>query len=198
MYNIAVMLLRNGESSPCGVPEEVFAPGFRSIVDSPSGLPLSCQVTDRLIRIEDMTHMHAPGGACFVFDARVDSRNEADNPQLSFLVRTYHENAHPTRHPDLRAAALLARSIAYFDEINPLVSLKARWDGEARTLSTNYDQFRRAIELSTAPPEEAEKAAAFCTWTGRQAMRHGFTILSYIERKSYAKYNVVFKRQPED
>lgn len=181
-------------SQNCGVPEEVFAPGFKGIVESPSGLPLSCQVTERRVRIEDMTYRASERNPYFVFDASVDTQQGADSPQLSFLVRTHHENARPSRHPDLHAAALLGRSIRYLDAIEPLTSLKARWSGETQSNRTNFDQFRRVLDTHPGTKEEAEKLAAFSTWTGRQALRHGFTDIGWIKYKSYYNFDVLFRR----
>jgi hypothetical protein len=190
-------MLHPADSRPhpsCGVPAEVFTPGFNGTVESPSGLSLSCQSTDRLIRIEDLTHRSPAGEAYFVFDARVNRDQAEDSPQLTVMVRTHHDRARPTRHPDLHAAALLTRSMVYFDDIDPIVSLKARWNGELQSVKTNYNQYRKALDQYPEPIEEAKQAAAFSTWTGRQALLHGFTLPPQVTSQSYTQLTVLFKR----
>jgi hypothetical protein len=155
-----------------GLPEEVFTPGFKDIVTTSSGAELYCAAYPEAIHIMDMGALDERGNPCFQFVA--EAKDRTDSRAMNFLVRTVHPEVDPPHHPDLRAAGLFDQAVNYFDATAPLTHVKAQWFWTNPTLDTNYRQFCAELDKHDAPTTEQLKAAAFATWTGRQALRKDF------------------------
>lgn len=79
-----------------------------------------------------------------------------------------------SRQPDIRPAALFGQTIAYLDGQRPLDTIEGMWFSHG-FLHTNYNAFFDALGADgLQAPQELQQKAAFATWTGRQALRHGF------------------------
>lgn len=151
--------------------------------------------------IEDTITMFSGRELRVSFDTAEDSYSFNDGPYyfvaqhntndgvqtVRFLIDTRDRDGFNRPHPDLFAGRLMTRSIAFVEERltegQPLKRLAACWltgnPGEMLP-SDNYIQFEEGLKAGLSPEE-----AAFSTWTGRQALKHGFTEISLIEDDLY-------------
>lgn len=109
-------------------------------------------------------------------------------PTIKFAADTRDRNGINRPHPDLFAGRLMTRSIAFSEERltggQPLRQLSACWlNGtlDESSPSDNYIQFEQGLEAGLST-----EAAAFSTWTGRQALKHGFTQINSIRNDTYS------------
>lgn len=163
-----------------GVPEQIFVPSFgEQIVHGRSGSGLSVYVTPDCIDISDIN------------DVGDDYRKPHFNASLTsgrtgimqFSVRT--EMADGETHPDLFAKRLLARTLIYFAESQPILGVNARWHED----SVNYEQYTDALEYfcGIGDLNMIRRLAAKETWTARTLAHLGFRCISgpVIETKTY-------------
>lgn len=115
---------------------------------------------------------------------RFETKHSTDEgvQTVKFIIDTRDRDGINRPHPDLFAGRLMTRSIAFVEERltngQPLKRLSAAWlEGESNKSlpSDNYIQFEQGLAAGLSP-----ETAAFSTWTGRQALKHGFTEISSI------------------
>lgn len=96
-----------------------------------------------------------------------------------FDIRTRHF-ASPERHPDLNAAELFTLSLKLFQNHQPeMRGICAAWtddcDFSGELISDNFKSMRDLIKPDGILNTPAIVQAALATWTGKQAVRHGYS-----------------------
>ncbi len=122
---------------------------------------------------------------------RFSVRSVIDDP----LVSKYTGVPLGDRHPGIGAARLLQASLVYFEYLwqRQIRYLKDAWEpGTGSSNTAQFEAYERAhCEL---PDEERRQQAAFATWTGRQALKHGFTIVTVSEPNAASAVQALFER----
>ncbi len=155
---------------PMSILEHVFVPGFNDEITMPSGKTLDIEVDQQAIRIRD---------GFFGFHAQLAYNSEGD-AFVSYGIQTIERLIiHNLRHPDLYAGRLITRSLSYFEQGvldgESIPYWLAAWDMDPRSPAVdNYQQWKEGVDSGLSP-----KAAARRTWTGEQAIKHGFTNMSH-------------------
>lgn len=164
------------------IPGALFVPNTYGAFETPSGNILYHEVTNSCVSFGyrqetdplcyDLPHFYAAislhkMGLSLAFSVR----NTVNNPLASQGMRLQPGE----RYPGIHASGLLGASITYFEYVRSkeLTYLRGSWEQED---SVNMDQFMHYMnEQIHLPIPQRKSEAAFSTWTGRQALRHGFT-----------------------
>ena len=146
----------------------------------PSGKTLDIEVDQEAIHIRD---------GFFGFHAQLTYSPEGE-AVVSYGIQTIDRQIiRNLRHPDLYAGRLVTRSLAYFEQgvLNgePIPYWLAAWGMDPDSPAVdNYLQWKEGVDSGLSP-----KAAARRTWTGKQAIKHGFTNMSL--PKAHEDYIIV-------
>jgi hypothetical protein len=157
--------------------EGMFRPGALGEVTMPSGRLLIYEATLTEITIFDYDE------PTYMFNASYVGLGTKDCG-LKFEVQTRNKTDYNKPHPDLYAALLLDRAIRYFNNLHtvPISKIYAHW----LPGTDNHQQYWDALQAGPQPPTEAQRiAAAKSTWTGIQAAKHNFTVVSRIKTPTY-------------
>lgn len=107
------------------------------------------------------------------FDMRL-TEHGIGRKALTLVTRTkWHDSqqGNEQRYPGLYAGKLFARAVQHFDAIHgPVDYFFGRWD----TGSDNRQQYEAALAQYENPTYLERRRAAFATWSGAQALKHGF------------------------
>ncbi len=189
----------HGIPDPIGVPEHIFKPGD-GVVELAHGSSVAYSVSKDGVEIKDTSYLDSEGKPIFQMAAHVTERWSEDEVRairiMDFVVCTYNAGSRPRRHPDLRAKGLLNRTIAYLEDEEPLTYLRGSWNWTTPSMSTNYNQFVKALRQQPGNTLEDMRQAALVPWTGQLAAENGFTQVSSIE-PTYNGYTVLFNRPPQ-
>jgi hypothetical protein len=126
---------------------------------------LHFEISDQLFHVEDAKRSDE-----LYFRVQRDDATTA----LSVQAYTRTDETRPQRHRDLYAGQLFGRAVMYFDDLYGEAGnqyLRAWWQPG----SDNRRMYQTAFAVHDYLEGAARRNhAAFATWTGRQALRHGY------------------------
>ena len=199
-----------------GVPEAIFSRGFYDTIPVGDGREVVCLATSNSVEIYDPSENVDGWGSMPVYHyfAALKRAGYDVNTGYDFKLRLTVRNRNPLsdqpqeKHPGIHPAWLIGRTKRYFEEDvlhgRPVRFLEGNWlqlENGLPWADDNWQQYqaqKQAIQSETdSPLEEHHLAkAAFATWTGNQALRHGFTkVFSVEELDGGAHVIVLFERE---
>lgn len=171
--------------------ERIFVPGFEGLVTMPSGRVLEAYTTEDEVLITDMANPRYHFGAGLL--------TVGGKEAISFNIDTRDKLGENQRHPDLYAALLMSRTLVYFEQTIRqgilIPRLVAQWAMQPPPISDNFIEYERNLRTFGGN----RQLAAQRTWTGQQATRLGFTIVTNIWQDKDAPFlGVYFDRELSD
>lgn len=159
-----------------GVPEDIFYNGTHGIIPGESGKTrLKMRVRPYEVEIADFED------STFHFNALVVTENLRGKTMLTLDINNKgYQSDLSGKHPDIHPSRLLEKAIDYFESEGVHIEvIQGYWLADPK--GDNYTQYRRMLNGTGSPSEEDKKRAAFSTWTGKQALKYGFSKITWIQ-----------------
>lgn len=172
-----------------GIPEDIFIPGFKGVINCASGEKLGGNITKDLVVIASQKDSK---NEQYIFVAR---RSKHDHDALELGIKTKIGNP-PEKHKDLYAKELAKKSIIYLEEQGtPITKIRGFWqEGDNFDAYQNYMDDIRQTRPTTG---KDQRDAARNTWTGKLAESLGFTEIESIGQTKSGSILTYFKKAGE-
>jgi hypothetical protein len=185
------MLMTSFPERTRGIPDEIFILEKHQVVPGLSGeSQIDCQFRLHEVKLRD------------VKDPNLHINATVTGDTLEMGVRTqYRTRDRLIKHPDLSPASVVVRQVFdFFQRYGvPLSVWRARWIAPylpgGLFPSKNFEQYHTNIKKFGSHPTHEEKVqAALATWTGEQAVVHGFSCVAAVEDDDPGDIRVTFRK----
>lgn len=157
-----------------GIPAEIMMPVSKGVFRATSGREIDCETKSNLVRIQDAEY---PEYFFAAIRGLLALEGGGQVQAMGFSVYNFGRLGEDGRHPDFHASRFVGRALEYWRCVEAPVDVLC---GEWKPGSVNYRQYRRALAGNLRPTDRERAAAAFTTWTGRQARRNGFSTVGFV------------------